>query len=96
VVEPSTCRVLCPKTRFRRIGGAGVTLKWKTHPQADEYRVYLKGAKAATAILSFESVTGTSYPLTQKLPPDMYFWTVNAHKGSDQIAASPLQNFTVK
>lgn len=79
-----------------RVSGANLTLQWKAHPQASDYRLYIKGVKAKDAILSFETVSGTSHKLTQTLPPDQYFWSVNAHKDGDKIAGSELENFTVK
>lgn len=78
------------------IGGANVTLKWKEHPQATEYRVYLKGVKDEDARLKYDTVHGTSYQLPQPLPPDTYFMGVDAFQGNDKIAGSPLQQFTVK
>ncbi len=78
------------------VSGANVTLQWKAHPQANDYKVYLKGVKAKDALMSFESVPGTSYQVPQTLPPDQYFWSVNAHKGGDKIAGSELESFTVK
>ncbi|MDQ3813843.1 MAG: carboxypeptidase-like regulatory domain-containing protein, partial [Armatimonadota bacterium] len=88
--------VLVAPTNSARISGTGVTLKWKAHPQADEYRVYVKGVKAADALLKFESVDGTSYTFTQPLPPDTYYWSAHAYKAGDKIAESTLQHFTVK
>ena len=78
------------------VSGANLTLQWKAHPQAEEYQVYLKGVKAKDPILSFESVKGTSHKLTTPLPPDQYFWSVNAMQGGDKIAGSELERFTVK
>lgn len=78
------------------VSGANVTLQWKAHPQASEYKVYLKGVKAKDPLLSFESMPGTSYQVPQTLPPDQYFWSVNAHKDGDKIAGSELESFTVK
>lgn len=78
------------------VGGANLTLQWKAHPQATEYRVYLKGVKAEKSLLSFESMSGTSHKLAAPLPADQYFWQVDAYNGSDKVAGSALERFTVK
>jgi hypothetical protein len=78
------------------VAGAGIKLQWKAHPQADDYKVYLKGVKQPEAVLSFISVTGTSHDVPTTLAPDQYFWSVEVYKEGDKIAASALQRFTVK
>lgn len=91
----NTVELLTPKPGST-IAGAGVTLTWKAHPQADEYKVYLKGNIAKDPVLSFQSVTGTSYKLPSALPPDQYFWSVDAYKSGEKLAGATLTNFTVK
>jgi hypothetical protein len=78
------------------VSGAGLTLQWKAHPQATEYHVYLKGVKAKDPILRFDTVNGTSYKLTTPAPADQYYWSVEAFNAGDKVAASTLENFTVK
>jgi hypothetical protein len=78
------------------VGGAGLTLQWKANPIAQEYHVYLKGTKAKDPILKFDSVNGTSYKLPNAVPPDQYFWSVEAYRDGEKVASSELKSFTVK
>jgi hypothetical protein len=91
----NTVELVNPK-QGTSVKGAGLTLQWKAHPQAQEYHVYLKGLAAKDPVLRFETVNGTSYKLTAPLPVDQYFWSVEAYKDNDKVAGSPLQRFTVK
>jgi hypothetical protein len=91
----NTVDLVAPK-QDASIAGTGVKLQWKAHPQADDYRVYLKGAGAANAVLSFVTVNGDSHDVPGPLPADQYFWSVEVYKGGTKIAASELQRFTVK
>lgn len=91
----SAVTLINPKQASTVRGGA-ITLQWKAHPQAQEYHVYVKGVKAKDPLLSFESMNATSYKFPNPLPPDDYYWSVEAHKDGDKIAGSELQHFTVK
>jgi hypothetical protein len=88
----NTVDIVNPKPKST-VSGSGLTLQWKAHPLATEYRIYLKGVKAKESILSFESMNGTSYKLPNVLPADQYFWSVEAYKDGEKIAGSPLQTF---
>ncbi len=78
------------------VSGSGLVFKWGKHPLANGYQIYLNAANSTQAILAFEKVDGTSYTMTQTLPHGQYFWSVNALKDGEKIAASDLQSFRVK
>jgi hypothetical protein len=77
------------------VPAAGVKLQWKSHPLAEDYRVYVKGVAAKDPVVAFESQAGVGRDLPA-LAPDQYFWAVEAHKGGEKIAASELKRFRVK
>ena len=79
-----------------QVAGSGLVFKWQPHPLADGYQIYLNGKDATTAILSFEKIAQPEYKLAQNLPPNTYFWSVNALRGGKQIASSDLQSFKVQ
>ena len=78
------------------VAGSGLVFKWQKNPLATGYQIYLNEEKGAQAVLAFEKVDGTSYPLSQTLPPGLYFWSITATKDGKKIAASELQSFRVK
>lgn len=78
------------------VAGSGLVFKWQKHPLANGYQIYLNADKSTQAILAFEKVDGTSYTMGKTLAPGLYFWSVNALKDGEKIAASDLQSFRVK
>lgn len=91
----NTVDIISPRQNTT-VSGAGLMLQWKAHPLAQEYRVYFKGVKSKDALLSFESMTGTSYKFATPVPADQYFWSVEAYKDNEKVAGSALQPIKVK
>jgi len=94
-VGSTTVDLLNPKASAT-VAGAGLKLQWKAHPLASEYRVYLKGNKAADPVLTYQTMPGTSYAVPSTLPADQYYWSVQAMKDGEKVAESPLTMFNVK
>jgi hypothetical protein len=78
------------------VSGNAIKLSWKAHPLANGYQIYLASAEGGDPILAFEKVEGTQFSLTKELKPGTYFWSINATRDGEKVAASELKPFRVK
>jgi hypothetical protein len=73
------------------------TFRWTPVEGADGYVIKIVAVTGDRVVWESApmAVTETKLPATVALEPEGYTWTVAARKGSDVIATSPMQKFTI-
>jgi hypothetical protein len=73
------------------------TFRWSPVAGADGYVIQIKAVTGDRVVWESApmTTTETKLPPTVALEPEVHTWSVTARKGSDVIATSPIQRFTI-
>ena len=73
------------------------TFRWSPVPGADGYVITIKAVTGDRTVWESQpmAVTETKLPATVALEPEVHTWTVSARKGTEVLATSPTQKFTI-
>ena len=73
------------------------TFRWSPVAGADGYVIQIKAVTGDRVVWESApmTVTETKLPPTVALEPEVHTWSVSARKGSDVIASSATQRFTI-
>jgi hypothetical protein len=93
--QPASCEVLLnAPLDGANLKGTGNEFAWQAHPLADHYLLYVQDKKFKNIVDSVR-VNGTSYTVTDTLPPGDYQWYIAAYDHDTWIAASDHYKFKV-
>ena len=73
------------------------TFRWSPVAGADGYVIQIKAVTGDRVVWESQpmAVTETKLPATVALEPEVHTWSVSARKGTEVLAASPTQKFTI-
>lgn len=73
------------------------TFRWSSVTGADGYVIQIKAVTGDRVVWESAPMTATEtkLPSTVALEPEVHTWSVRAMKGSEVIAASAIQKFTI-
>ena len=79
------------------MGGHIDTFRWQPIEGADGYVIRIVAVTGNRVVWESEPMTATEtkLPATVALEPEVHQWSVSARKGSDVIATSAIQRFTI-
>ena len=103
---PATAAATAPKpvgtlTLLEPIEGAMSghidTFRWSPVPGADGYVIRIVAVTGDRVVWESQpmAVTETKLPATVALEPEVHIWSVSARKGTEVLATSPTQRFTI-
>ena len=73
------------------------TFRWSPVAGADGYVITIRAVTGDRVVWESQpmAVTETKLPATVALEPEVHTWSVSARKGTEVLAASPTQRFTI-
>ena len=73
------------------------TFRWSPVPGADGYVITIRAVTGDRVVWESApmATTEAKLPATVALEPEVHTWTVSARKGSEVLATSALQKFTI-
>jgi hypothetical protein len=73
------------------------TFRWSPVPGADGYVIKIVAVTGDRVVWESQpmTVTETKLPATVALEPEVHTWSVSARKGTEVLATSPTQRFTI-
>ena len=73
------------------------TFRWSAVSGADAYVIKIVAVTGDRVVWESQPMTATEakLPATVALEPEVHTWSVSARKGTDVIATSPTQKFTI-
>jgi hypothetical protein len=79
------------------MGGHIDMFRWSPVAGADGYVITIKAVTGDRVVWESAplTTTETKLPATVALEPEVHTWTVSARKGTEVLATSPLQRFTI-
>ena len=79
------------------MGGHIDTFRWSPVAGADGYVITIRAVTGDRVVWESApmATTETKLPATVALEPEVHTWTVSARKGSEVLATSALQKFTI-
>jgi hypothetical protein len=79
------------------MGGHIDTFRWSPVAGADGYVITIRAVTGDRVVWESTPIaaTETKLPATVALEPEVHTWTVSARKGSEVLATSALQKFTI-
>lgn len=73
------------------------TFRWSPVAGADGYVITIRAVTGDRVVWESQPMTATEtkLPATVALEPEVHTWSVSARKGTEVLAASPTQRFTI-